>query len=87
MEPSITDLLNKTMVRVEQTTDAHGEDALVMETDDGMVYTFAGARDCCESVTINDITMRVEMTDAGRSVLINLGGPEVRRLLGLEVNS
>ena len=56
MEPSITDLLNKTMVRVEQTTDARGEDALVMETDDGMVYTFAHSRDCCESVTINDIT-------------------------------
>jgi len=55
MEPSISDLLNKTMVRVEQ-AEVGGEDALVMETDDGMIYTFAHSRDCCESVTIESIT-------------------------------
>jgi len=54
MDPDISDLLGKTMVRVEQ-TDVDGEDALVMETDGGMVYTFAHRRDCCESVTIEDI--------------------------------
>lgn len=55
MQPDISDLINKTMVRVEQ-TEVLGEDALVMETDDGMVYTFAHSRDCCESVTIESIT-------------------------------
>ena len=55
MQPDISDLINKTMVRVEQ-TEVGGEDALVMETDDGMVYTFAHSRDCCESVTIESIT-------------------------------
>ena len=55
MQPDISDLINKTMVRVEQ-TEVVGEDALVMETDDGMVYTFAHSRDCCESVTIESIT-------------------------------
>jgi hypothetical protein len=54
MDPDISDLLGKTMVRVEQ-TDVDGEDALVMETDGGMVYTLAHRRDCCESVTIEDI--------------------------------
>lgn len=54
MDPEISDLLGKTMVRVEQ-ADVDGEDALVMETNDGMVYTFAHRRDCCESVTIEDI--------------------------------
>lgn len=55
MQPDISDLINKTMVRVEQ-TEVGDEDALVMETDDGMVYTFAHSRDCCESVTIESIT-------------------------------
>ena len=55
MQPDISDMINKTMVRVEQ-TEVGGEDALVMETDDGMVYTFAHSRDCCESVTIESIT-------------------------------
>lgn len=55
MQPDISDLINKTMVRVEQ-AEVGGEDALVMETDDGMVYTFAHSRDCCESVTIESIT-------------------------------
>ena len=54
MDPDISDLLGKTMVRVER-TDVDGEDALVMETDGGMVYTFAHRRNCCESVTIEDI--------------------------------
>lgn len=49
---NISELLGKTVTKVEG---GIGSDELILHTSDGK-YTFYHQQDCCESVTVNDIT-------------------------------
>lgn len=48
----VTALLGKTLVRIEQI----GNDRLIFDASDGSQYVMEHIQDCCESVTIEDIT-------------------------------
>jgi hypothetical protein len=52
MEPTIADLMGKTLASVTK----EGDDRLVFTTSDGEKYALYHSQDCCENVSIDDIT-------------------------------
>jgi hypothetical protein len=49
--PKFSDLMGKTLKRVEQV----GDERIEFETDDGETFALYHLQDCCESVTVEDV--------------------------------
>ena len=65
---NLKDLINVTLTSVERGPGlsakngrgCHGNDAIILKTEDGRVFQLVHEQDCCESVTIEDIVGDLE---------------------------
>lgn len=56
MHSEVEEILGKTIVKIEQTSDKYGDnDCIIFYMSDGTVYEQYHVQDCCESVMIEDI--------------------------------